>query len=48
MSPQMINVARMPLPDVNLVTAAGDELLMVDHIQTSVLSIGCILVVVLV
>ena len=36
MSPQMINVAQIPLPAVKLVTAAGDDLLMVDHIQTTV------------
>ena len=33
MSPQMINVAQIPLPTVKL---AEDDLLMVDHIQTTV------------
>ena len=35
-SPQMNNVVYIPLPLVKLVTAAGDDLLMVDHIQITV------------
>ena len=36
MSLQMNNVAQIPLPAVKLVTAAADDLLMTDHIQTTV------------
>ena len=36
MSSQMNNVTQIPLPAVKLVTAAGDDLLMIDHIQTTV------------
>ena len=35
-SPQMNNVVHIPLHLVKLVTAAGDDLLIVDHIQTTV------------
>ena len=35
-SPQMNNVVHIPPPLVKLVTAAGDDLLIVDHIQTTV------------
>ena len=35
-SPQMNNVVHIPLPLVKLVTATGDNLLIVDHIQTTV------------
>ena len=36
MSSQMNNVTQIPLPAVKLVTAAGDDLLMIHHIQTTV------------
>ena len=36
MSSQMTDVVHLPLPLVKLVTAAGDDLLIVDHIQTTV------------
>lgn len=35
-SPLMNNVVQVFLPQVKLVTAAGDDLLIVDHIQTTV------------
>ena len=35
-SPQMNDVVHIPLPLVKLVTATGDNLLIVDHIQTTV------------
>jgi len=38
--PQMIDIEQVPLPLLRLVTAAGDELTMVDHIKTTV-SIQC-------
>ena len=36
MSLQMNNVAQIPLPAVKLVTAAANDLLMTDYIQTTV------------
>ena len=36
MSSQMNNVTQISLPAVKLVTAAGDDLFMIDHIQTTV------------
>ena len=36
MSSQMNNVTQIPLPAVKLVITAGDDLLMIDHIQTTV------------
>ena len=36
MASQMNNVTQIPLPAVKLVTAAGVDLLMIDHIQTAV------------
>ena len=36
MSSHMNNVTQIPLPAVKLMTAAGDDLLMIDHIQTTV------------
>ena len=36
MSSQMNNVTQIPLPAIKLVTAAGDDLLMIDHIQATV------------
>ena len=35
-SPQMMNIVQVPLPPVKLVTAAGDDLVIVDHIQTTI------------
>ena len=35
-SPQMTSVVHVPLPQVKLVTAAGNDLLMVDHIRATV------------
>ena len=35
-SPLMTSVVHIPLPQVKLVTAAGNDLLMVDHIRATV------------
>ena len=32
----MNNITQIPFPSINLVTAEGDDLLMIDHIQATV------------